>query len=194
MDVSKITTKAYQFTAIDDCTRMKAIRIYPNKKALNTFHFLRELLETFGFPVQRIQTDWSTKFFNEAFQYELHEHFIKYRPIKPHSPHLNGKVERTQQTDKAEFWDLFDLPNPCLDLNRLVLEWQEFYNHKRPHSSLNGKTPHEKFMEVEHLIPTQPEITAMFWESKECIFPRNYEYYNLIRNKKTTFLSKSKRT
>ncbi len=25
---------------------------------------------------------------------------IKYRPTKPHSPHLNGKVERTQRTDE----------------------------------------------------------------------------------------------
>lgn len=193
LDVTKITAKAYQFTAIDDCTRMKTIRIYPNKKASNTVHFLGELLDTFGFPVQRIQTDWGTEFFNEAFQYELHEHFIKYRPIKPRSPHLNGKVERTQQTDKAEFWDLFELPDPSLDLNALALEWQEFYNRKRPHSTLHGKTPYEKLLEAEDLIPIQPDVTARFWESNECIFPRNYEYFNLIRHKKSTFPSKSKR-
>lgn len=33
MDVTKIRPKAYQFTAIDDCTRLKVLRIYPNKKA-----------------------------------------------------------------------------------------------------------------------------------------------------------------
>ncbi|WP_437125153.1 integrase core domain-containing protein, partial [Elizabethkingia anophelis] len=60
-------------------------------------------------------------------------HFIKYRPIKPRSPHLNGKVERTQQTDKSEFWSLLDLSNPKLDLNALAIEWQDFYNKKRPH-------------------------------------------------------------
>ena len=122
LDVTKITSKAYQFTAIDDCTRMTTIRIYPNKKATNTIHSLSKLMDTFGFPIQRIQTDWGTEFFNDVFQYELHEHFIKYRPIKPHSLHLNGKVERTQQTDKREFWDLFDLPDPCLDLNALAIE------------------------------------------------------------------------
>lgn len=37
--------------------------------------------------------------------------------IIPGSPHLNGKVERTQQTDKSEFWSLFDLSDINLDLN-----------------------------------------------------------------------------
>lgn len=137
LDVTKIRNGAYQFTAIDDCTRMKTIRIYPNKKAESTIHFLGEILDNFQFPIQRIQTDWGTEFFN----YDLHEHFIKFRPIKPKTPHLNGKVERTQQTDKVEFWALLDLSDTELDLNASAIEWQNFYNKKRPHSSLNGKTP-----------------------------------------------------
>lgn len=100
LDVTKIRKKAYQFTAIDDCTRMKVIRIYSNRKVESTIHFLGEILDTLYFLIQQIQIDWGTEFFNYYFfQYELHEHFIKYIPIKPRSPHLNGKVERTQQTD-----------------------------------------------------------------------------------------------
>ena len=104
MDVTKLRSKAYQFTAIDDCTRLKVIRVYSNKKAVSSILFLGEVLDNLPFPVQRIQTDWGTEFFNYEFQQELHEHFIKFRPIKPKSPHLNGKVERTHQTDKSEFW------------------------------------------------------------------------------------------
>jgi hypothetical protein len=40
MDVTKIRNKAYQFTAIDDCTLLKVIRIYPNKKVESTIDFL----------------------------------------------------------------------------------------------------------------------------------------------------------
>ncbi|WP_426480013.1 integrase core domain-containing protein [Chryseobacterium sp. CBSDS_008] len=76
--------------------------------------------------------------------------------MKPSSPHLNGKVERTQQTDKSEFWSLVDLSDADL-----AIEWQEFYNKKRPHSSLNGKTPWEKLQSLEHLIPIQPDINYM---------------------------------
>lgn len=64
LDVTKLAPKAYQFTAIDDCTRMKVIRVYPNKKAENTIHFLGEIMDTFQFPIQHIQTDWGTEFFN----------------------------------------------------------------------------------------------------------------------------------
>jgi transposase InsO family protein len=184
LDVTKIRTKAYQFTAIDDCTRMKCIRIYPNKKVENTIHFLGEILNTFEFPIQRIQTDWGTEFFNYDFQYELHEHFIKFRPIKPRSPHLNGKVERTQQTDKVEFWSLFDLSDESLDLEFLAIDWQNFYNKKRPHSSLNGKTPWQKLKSVEHLIPIQPDVTKQFWDSEEEVWPRNYEYLKRFKNPK----------
>lgn len=184
LDVTKLRSRAYQFTAIDDCTRMKCIRIYPNKKVQNTIHFLGEILDTFEFPIQRIQTDWGTEFFNYDFQYELHEHFIKFRPIKPRSPHLNGKVERTQQTDKVEFWSLFDLSDESLDLEFLAADWQNFYNKKRPHSSLNGKTPWQKLKSVEHLIPIQPDVTKQFWDSQEEVWPRNYEYLKRFRNSK----------
>ena len=90
------------------------IRIYPNKKAENIIHFLGEIIDTFQFPIQRIQTDCGAEFFNYDFQYELHEHFIKFRTIKPKTPHLNGKVERTQQTDKVKFRALFDLSDDSL--------------------------------------------------------------------------------
>jgi len=185
LDVTKIKNGAYQFTAIDDCTRMKCIRIYPNKKVENTIHFLGEIIDTFQFPIQRIQTDWGTEFFNYDFQYELHEHFIKFRPIKPKTPHLNGKVERTQQTDKVEFWSLFDLSDESLDLEFLAIDWQNFYNKKRPHSSLNGKTPWQKLKSVEHLIPIQPDVTKQFWESGEEVWPRNYEYLKRFKKSKT---------
>ena len=89
-------------------TRMKVIRVYPNKKADSAVDFLGEVMDSFPFPVQRVQTDWGIEFFNFKFQEELHEHYIKFRPFKPKSPHLNGKVERTQQTDKSEFWYLVD--------------------------------------------------------------------------------------
>ena len=107
MDVTKVGPRCYQFTAVDDCTRMRALKLYPNKKAESTVDFLGYVLDTFPFPIQRIQTDWGNEFFNDIFQLELAEHFIKCRPIKPRSPHSNGKVERSQFSDKSEFMPLF---------------------------------------------------------------------------------------
>ncbi len=72
---------------IDDCTRLRVLRLYGNKKTESTIDFLGHILDTFEFPIHRIQTDWGTEFFNDLFQEELMDHFIKFRPIKPRSPH-----------------------------------------------------------------------------------------------------------
>ena len=49
---------------------------------------------------------------------------------KPVSPHLNGKMERSQKTDKIEFYATIDLP--CEELEYLLAEWQHYYNWERP--------------------------------------------------------------
>jgi hypothetical protein len=37
------------------------------------------------------------------------EYGIKFRPLKPASPHFNGKAERSQRTDLEEFYATVDL-------------------------------------------------------------------------------------
>jgi len=182
LDVTKIGPKCYQYTAIDDCTRMRALKLYPNKKAESTVNFLGHVMDTFQFPIQRVQTDWGTEFFNDLFQCELADHFIKFRPIKPRSPHLNGKVERSQFSDKSEFYSAIPKKERNMDLAPKLLEWQYFYNHKRPHASLKGKTPYEMFLTVEHLVPIQPEVTSKYWEKDIEIIPRNSNWYYRKRN------------
>jgi transposase InsO family protein len=184
IDVTKIRPKCYQFTAIDDCTRLRVLRLYENKRAESALHFLFEMLDAFQFPIQRIQTDWGTEFFNDHFQIELMDHFIKFRPIKPRTPHLNGKIERSQKTDKAEFYSLLNLRDQSLPLKKLVSEWEYFYNHKRRHSALNGKTPYEKYLEVENRIPMQLDVTQNYWDSKpEILVPRCSKYYFWLKEK-----------
>lgn len=49
------------------------------------------MIEEFPFPIQRIQSDRGLEFFAEKVQKLLMEYGIKFRPIKPRSPHLMGK-------------------------------------------------------------------------------------------------------
>lgn len=179
MDVCQITKGLYQYTAIDDCTRYKIIYLYSRRTAKNTLHFLDILKENFPFPYQRIQTDRGQEFFAYEVQDYLKEQKIKFRPIKPFSPHLNGKVERTQRTDLDEFYSSVDSKDPHL-LEKL-LQWQAYYNTERPHSSLEGKTPWEKFKELEHLIPSVADIQLAYDDSKEDITLRNYKYDQVIK-------------
>ncbi len=116
-------------------------------------------------------------------------HFIKFRPIKPRSPHLNGKVERSQKTDKAEFYHLLNLRDKSLVLEPLLAEWEHFYNFKRPHASLKGKTPHERYLELKEQIPIQPDITENYWEKPEEIRPRNSKYFAWLKQRNLSHMS-----
>ena len=62
--------------------------------------------------------------------------------IRPRTPHLNGKVERSHLTDQLEFYQLLDYTDD-VDLREKLAVWEEFYNVHRPHSGLKGLTPYE---------------------------------------------------
>lgn len=94
MDTMKVGPGILQFTAIDDCSRMRVLDIHERRTAQNAVDFLEErVLEEFPFPIQRVQTDRGGEFFAMVFQRALRKHQIKFRPVRPASPHLNGKVE-----------------------------------------------------------------------------------------------------
>ena len=80
-----------------------------------------------------------------AFQEKLMEYGIKFRPLKPASPHLNGKVERSQRTDLEKFYATVDLR--AEDLAERLDDWQAHYNEFRVHRSLDGRTPWQVWYE-----------------------------------------------
>ncbi|MDQ4119991.1 MAG: IS481 family transposase [Acidobacteriota bacterium] len=172
IDTCKIAPGLYQYTAIDDCTRIRCLALFNRRTAANSLIFLEQICEEMPFPIQRIQTDRGREFFAYKFQKKLKEYAIKFRPIKPRSPHLNGKVERSQRTDLEEFYPTVDLKDP--DLRQKLADWQDYYNEFRPHGSLGGKTPREKWGELFMQTPYHDEVEAMFDESKERLRLQNY--------------------
>jgi transposase InsO family protein len=147
VDTTKIAPDIYQYAAIDDCTRFRVLGIYSRRTARNSVRFLEgRMIDEFPFPIRRIQSDRKAEFFGLEFQKAMQHNSIKFRPIHPRSPHLNRKVERSQKTDKIEFYPTVDLAD--LELALWLEEWQFSYNWDRPHSSLKGKTPMERYCEL----------------------------------------------
>ncbi|TME98246.1 MAG: transposase, partial [Chloroflexi bacterium] len=70
--------------------------------------------------------------------------------IRPATPRLNGKVERSHRIDDDEFYRM--LAGVVIDdaqlFNTKLKEWEHFYNFERPHGSLNGLTPYERLREL----------------------------------------------
>ena len=151
-DTCEIADRLYQYTAIDDCTRMKVLKLYPQKSAANSLDFLDHAIEELPFPIQRVQTDRGMEFFAYEFQQRLMDYAIKFRPIKPRSPHLNGKVERSQKTDWEEFYSTVDLAD--LDLNEKLRQWQDYYYSSSQYSFVLCPLKYELFLRRIRYRPT----------------------------------------
>jgi transposase InsO family protein len=63
--------------------------------------------------------------------------------IKPATPRLNGKVERSHLTDQREFYQVLDYTGD-VNLRKKLAQWEAYYNFLRPHAAHLGKTPYEK--------------------------------------------------
>lgn len=179
MDTTKIAPGIYQFTAVDDCSRYRVLGVYNRATAANTLDFLERVVEEMPFPIQRIQTDRGREFFAIKVQKKLMDYCIKFRPNRPAAPHLNGKVERSQRTDKEEFYATVELKLDELETS--IHEWQHYYNWQRTHGSLKGKTPMEKVCSLMDETPISEEVYKNYDRSKERIQEANYQTDLAIR-------------
>ncbi len=103
--------------------------------------------------------------------------------MTPRSPHLNGKVERSQQTDFREFHATADLSD-FEKLQDCLAEWKFYYNWHRPHGSLNGKSPNDVTAELSKITPFSDEVYDKYDITKEHIQLQNYHVEMAIQELK----------
>ena len=138
----------YQFTAIDDCTRIRVLKVYDACNQRTAMLFIDEVLRRLPFRVHVVQTDNGAEF-QSAFHWHLETRDIRHVYIRPRTPHLKGKVERSQRVDDQEFYQLLDQDGITDDIhlfNDKLREWEDYYNYHRPHGALGGQTPYERLL------------------------------------------------
>lgn len=135
-------TKRYQYTAIDDATRIRALKVYEKHNQKSAIDFVNYVIERFPFRIHTIRTDRGHEF-QAKFHWYVEDKGISHVYIKPRTPQLNGKVERSHRTDKDEFYQLLSYKDD-VDLEAKLEAWENFYNYHRPHSAFDGKTPYEQ--------------------------------------------------
>ena len=101
-------TRLYQFTAIDDCTRIRVLKVFD---ACN---------QRDGDPIHRRRASGACRFGCTSSRPTMARNFsrastgisrrldIRHVYIRPRTPHLNGKVERSHRVDDQEFYQLLD--------------------------------------------------------------------------------------
>ena len=132
--------KRFQYTAIDDCTRIRALKIDEQHNQASSTDFIHYVVEKFPFRIKTIRTDNGHEF-QTKFQWHTSDLGMLHVYIKPTTPRLNGKVERSHLTDKREFYPMLD-DDGDVNLREKLAQWESYYNFLRPHSAHAGKTPY----------------------------------------------------
>ena len=142
----------YEFAAVDDFSREAIVAITTEQTSAAATTFLEQVAQHLPYRVEAVLTDNAFAF---TIRHALHRDrltrfeqacqslSIVHHLLRPRRPQSNGKVERFFRTVDDE----------CLALQRrwtfahrarAVERFVWFYNHERPHLSLNGMTPIER--------------------------------------------------
>lgn len=132
-DALKYNKHLYQWTAIDECTRLRFVYGFEEHTPENTVKFLKMLIKAFPFKIQTIQTDNGTeftyKFISDTELSPLDKAIqgtsIKHVLIPPRTPWHNGKVERSHRNDQRYFynWETFRSVEDLNEKLAIHLKW-----------------------------------------------------------------------
>ena len=109
--------RLFQYTAIDEFTRLRFLAAYPEQSTYSSADFLKKLMKWYarrGIRVECIQTDNGFEFTNRfsngkrnlptLFEVAARELGIRHKLIRPYTPRHNGKVERSHREDQKRFY------------------------------------------------------------------------------------------
>jgi transposase InsO family protein len=134
----------YIHSAVDDRSRVAFSQVLPDESAVTAAGFLVEAASFFadhGVRIERVLTD-NAKAYTESivFAETAAGLGIRLKRTRCYRPQTNGKVERFNKTLLDE-WAYARLYQSNDKRRRAFTRWLRFYNHRRPHTSLDGLTP-----------------------------------------------------
>ena len=136
--------------AIDDHSRVAFTQMLPDQKAETTIGFLRDATRFFAqrnVQIRALLTDNGSAYRSHRFRAACAEMQIKHGRTKPYTPRTNGKAERFIQTALRE-WAYAEHWCSSEERDAQLQPWVDFYNHQRPHGSLNDKPPVSRLDDV----------------------------------------------
>lgn len=141
----------YQYTAIDEYSRYRFLKIYGEKSTYTSYKFLLEVISKFPFKIYIVRTDNGTEFTKRLisnnpnditmFELALRKNHIVHDLIKPYTPKHNGKVERSHRKDNERFYATHRFYSLEDANNQLQIYLRQYNNF--PMQPLNWKSPNE---------------------------------------------------
>ena len=138
-ELQKLGEKYYQYTGIDEYTRMRYTWFTNEHSTYSSTEFVKQMVRYFPFEIKTIQTDNGMEFTNKLiwqsflknketlFEKTLKEMKIEHKLIKPHTPKQNGRVERSHRKDQERFYH-GKVFCSLEDLKNRAKYWRQEYN------------------------------------------------------------------
>ena len=135
----------YQYTAIDDCTRLRVLRAYPRNDQTTAIAFIDHVLSKLPFAIDQVQTDNGQEFGSRSTG-TCSTRASATSASGPEHRASTANWRDSRSIDSEEFYRL--LEGEVIDDARLfetrLQEWEDYYNYHRPHGALDGQTPYER--------------------------------------------------
>jgi transposase InsO family protein len=138
----------YQFTASDYITKYTARAIGQRITSTAASRIIDAIFDRLPVRPVAIQVDGGSEFM-AVFERACQIRDIRLYVLPPHSPKLNGVVERMNRTSREEIYDLALHANLSIDEHNQLLKDQDYiYNNIRPHEALRMLTPKEYYESI----------------------------------------------
>ena len=131
----------YLHHAVDDYSRVAYSEILDDERketAAGFWERANAFFASIGVTVTAVMTDNGACYRSHAFADALGE--IRHKWTRPYRPQTNGKVERFNRTLATE-WAYATAYNSEQARTDAYTTWLHHYNHHRPHTGINDKTP-----------------------------------------------------
>jgi transposase InsO family protein len=154
--------QVYLIGFIDDFSRyIVGLGVYGAQTSENVLEVYRRAVVEHGVPKELLSDNgrqyvaWRGK---TKFQMELQKDRVHHVRSAPHHPMTLGKIERYWKTIWTEFLERAKFENFEEAQQRIAL-WVKYYNHKRPHQSLEGMCPADRFFGIQKELRSVIEKT-----------------------------------
>ena len=136
--------------AVDGATRLAYVEVLADERKESCCAFLARAAAWFGargIAVERILTDNGPAYRSRAHRAACAKLGIRHSRTRPYRPRTNGKAERFIKT-LVERWAYGAIYASSAERATALPAWLRFYNHLRPHRSLDRQTPAERLAQL----------------------------------------------
>jgi transposase InsO family protein len=135
--------------AIDDASRLSYAEVLPNERSPSSTGFLKRSVAWFqsrGVRAQAVMSDNGSCYVSHRFKAACQKLQLRHLRTRPYRPQTNGKAERFIQTLLREWAYKRPYSTSTQRTDRLP-RYLNYYNLRRPHASLNKRTPAQRLRE-----------------------------------------------